>query len=479
MLAVSAVATGFLLYEFYAQSAAVQLGRAELEVGRSCQDIADRYAFFVAGWPGPGTGSADERLRRELVGVATVALLRSPGTEGGLWSAEEGSLAYAFPTYEGTGPKTDFPEAERATVARANAEALRDGRPRTTTRTGRSQTLVLQACPAGGPIRNVTAWAMARVFTGRGPAYNQLLLGLGLLAFTVLASALFLGRILLTYAGRIAGLERALASPDGGGALPELPATGERELDRLVGALNLAGSRLAEARARLVTAERLAAFGGMAAGIAHEIRNPMAAMRLKAENALASDDPGRPRAALSAILGQIDRMNGLLGDLLGLTMPRAPHLAPTDIDGLIADIVRLHADLADREGVAVSLGDGIGPHSRPVLDGEQIGRAVSNLLLNAIQSTAGMPLASIRIETKRIGEAPRTTLRVTVGDNGPGVPPALGERIFEPFETTRTSGSGLGLSIVREIARAHGGNVVLAPSVAGSLFVLEVPWRES
>jgi hypothetical protein len=78
LLVGSALATGVLLYEFYAQSAAVQLSQTEAEVARSCRDIADRYAFFVAGWRGPGTGGIDERLRQELVGVVASALMRAP-----------------------------------------------------------------------------------------------------------------------------------------------------------------------------------------------------------------------------------------------------------------------------------------------------------------------------------------------------------------------------------------------------------------
>lgn len=478
LLVGSAIATGILLYEFYAQSAAVQLAQSEVEVARACRDIADRYAFYVSGWSGPGAAGIDDKLRQDLTGVVTAALGRAAGVEGGLWSERAGSLAYAYPTYEGTGPKTDLPVAELSTITQVNADALRAGQPRTTVRAGRSQTLVLQACAAAGPIRDVTAWAMTRVFTGQGPAYGQLLAGLALLAATVLGSALFLGRILFTNARRIAGLERALAAHQGGD-LPALTRTGEPELDRLVDALNDAGRRLAEARSRLLASERLAALGRMSAGIAHEIRNPMAAMRLKAENALAADEPARDRAALAAVLGQIERLDRLLGDLLGLTQPRPPVRVPTDVGRLIADVVRLHAETAVAERVAVAPEIHLAPEDRPVLDGEQVGRAVSNLLLNAIQSLAGQPEAVIRLTGERVADPRGDRLRIGVRDNGPGVPPELGDRIFEPFETTRASGSGLGLSIVREIARSHGGEVRLVPSHAGAHFELDLPWRPS
>jgi hypothetical protein len=113
MLAVSGVVTGLLLLEFYRQSTNAQVGRAEEAVVRTCRELADRYQFFVTGWQGGNIGDA---LKRELVTVVRAALRQSPGVEGGVWQADAGSLAYAFPTYEGTGPKTDLPVAELSTI---------------------------------------------------------------------------------------------------------------------------------------------------------------------------------------------------------------------------------------------------------------------------------------------------------------------------------------------------------------------------
>src|SRR5207244_13117803 len=111
MLATSAAATGFVLFEFYRQSANSQIMRAEDVVARSCRDIGDRYAFVVAGWHGSAS-SIDDTLKQSLVEAVQAALVHAPGVEGGIWQAEAGSLAYAFPTYEGTGPKPDPPEDE-------------------------------------------------------------------------------------------------------------------------------------------------------------------------------------------------------------------------------------------------------------------------------------------------------------------------------------------------------------------------------
>ena len=195
-LAGSALVTGFLLLKSYRQSANVQVAQAEDSVIRACRQIGDRYAFFVAGWRG-GDTAVDQRLENELHAVVQTALARSPGVEGGVWQAAGGSLSYAFPTYEGTGPKTDLPAAELPTIRQANLDALRGDRPVTVRQTGQSQVLVLHACPLHGPVAEATAWTMTRVFTGQGRAYNQLLAGLAVLALTVLGSAAWLGHIVL------------------------------------------------------------------------------------------------------------------------------------------------------------------------------------------------------------------------------------------------------------------------------------------
>jgi hypothetical protein len=109
LLAASGGVTAFLLLEFYQQSATAQARREEDLVTRACRDIAERYVFFTAGWAGSGAGRIDDALRNKLTGVVLAALSRATAVEGGIWQASSGSVAYAFPTYEGSGPKTDVP----------------------------------------------------------------------------------------------------------------------------------------------------------------------------------------------------------------------------------------------------------------------------------------------------------------------------------------------------------------------------------
>ena len=186
---VSAVAVGTVLVELYRQSSVDQVARAEAVVARSCDEITSRYRFYATGWVRPPADLHDDDLGRGLLAVLNVALAHSPGVEGGVWHRTDGSLAYAFPTYEGTGPKTDLPAAEAERIRAANAQALAEERPADLRQAGRQQTLLLRACPLPGPIAGVTAWTMTRVFTGGGAGYARLLGGLGVLLASVLASA--------------------------------------------------------------------------------------------------------------------------------------------------------------------------------------------------------------------------------------------------------------------------------------------------
>jgi signal transduction histidine kinase len=313
---------------------------------------------------------------------------------------------------------------------------------------------------------------MTRVFTGQGRAYKQLLVGLALLGATVLGAALWLGGILLSWSRKLARLKRALAAHEGhSGDLPALPPTGERELDRLVDALNATGQRLAEERRRASAAERLAALGRLAAGIAHEIRNPIGAMRLKAENAIAVGDDARRTSALTSILEQIGRLDGLLRDLLTMTQRRDLRLTDGDLALVLRESVDAHRELAAAKGVTLKASP-VSPVKAKV-DIEQIRRALDNLILNALQNTPSGGCVTITATAREV------KLLLNVSDTGPGVASDLRERLFEPFVTGRADGTGLGLAIVREIARAHGGDVRLVSNAVGSTFAIELPWQQS
>lgn len=471
MLVVFGLATGYLLFESFQQTSNARLARSEELVARACRELADRYQFFVADWHG---APIDDQLRQQLTAVTQTALAVTNGVEGGIWKADDGSLAYAFPTYEGTGPKTDLPAAELKTIREVNAEALRSGRAASIRQPGRSQVLIVHACPLRGPLPGITGWTMTRAFTAEGPAYNQLLAGLILLALTIFGSAAWLARVLYVWSRKIDQIETALDDRKNGLVdLPKIAPTGAPELDRLVDALNSTGERLSAERRRAAAAERLAALGRMSAGLAHEIRNPIAAMRLKAENALAATDGSRSSAALNTILQQVDRLDALLRDLLEMTQARDPKFSEVDLAAFLARTVETHRELAAARGIILTAGTGPAFAQLPKFDPSQMQRAMDNLIINALQNTpAG---GAIAVEAHRKNDM----LLLRVADTGPGIAAELRERLFEPFVTGRADGTGLGLAIVREIARHHHGDVRLLEAPGGAVFEIEVPWQPS
>jgi signal transduction histidine kinase len=473
VLLLSAAATAFLLVSFFQETASAQVDRAEERTAQSCRAIAERYAFFSSGWRGPGPEGFTPEIRAQLTQVVQAALSDATSIEGGVWQAAAGSLAYAYPTYEGTGPKTDLPAAEYKSIQQVNSTANADGRVTTTTRPGNSQVLVLQACPLQGPISGLTGWAMTRVYTGASEGYRRLVTGLSVLSVTVLGSAIWLGWVLVGWSRRIREIEVALGAATDG-VLPALALTGEPEFDRLLEALNASGERLKEAQRRITSAERLAAVGRLTAGIAHEIRNPIAAMRLKAENALASGDEDRRSSALHFMLAQVARLDQLLRDLLSMTQRRNPERESVDIATFLKEINEEYSELLNAKGLRLEtrIADDIRlPAEQPSFDRSQVRRALSNLIANAIEN--GEPSGVITIEA---GREPGSLI-LSVIDTGPGVPSEIADTLFEPFVTGRAEGTGLGLAIVREIARAHGGEARHVPTPTGAHFRIELPWR--
>jgi signal transduction histidine kinase len=471
----AALVVGFLLLSLYRESTVERLRRAEAAVAHGCEAIASRYRFLTAG-VGGRLDAGDPALARGVAAAVALALRDLPGVEGGVWQVDAGSLGYAYPTYEGGGVKTDVPEAELPRIREAAETAALDGAPVSRRRDAATQTLLLQACPLAGPLPRAAAWTMTRVATIGGAAYAQAAAGLGVLFVVLAGSAAWIGHLLYGWSRRLRRLELALAAGDE--ELPRLAPTGQRDLDRIVDAVNRAGDRLAEARLasarlaeRAAEAERLASIGRLAAGVAHEIRNPMAAMRLKAENALAANaDDGRRERALTAILEQIGRLDRVLRDLLGSVQRPLPQPAAVALPGFLAARAELFRELAESRGLTVKV-DAAAASAE--FDPALVGQAIDNLLLNAIQNTP--PEGTVRLGARGAG----ARLVLAVADSGRGVPPELRDRLFEPFVTGRPDGTGLGLALVREVAEAHGGAVRAVHRPDGTTIEMELPWRRS
>ena len=457
----------YLMVQMFQISVSAQIDRADAILSRSCANITERYRFYSSGWKGT-QNLQSSMLKRDIGAAVTLALRDQSGVEGGIWHSEAGPLAYAFPTYEGGGLKTDIPAAEYERIRGINQNAARFDETKEARFTGRSQTLLLYACPLPGPIAGLTAWTMTRVFTGAFEGYGNLRTGLFILFACVATAAFLVTRILSVWSWHVGAIERTL---EGGSAdLPPLPLTGERELDRIVMALNQAGERLSEARRKsdrlneqVAAAERLASIGRLAAAVAHEIRNPIAAMRLKAENALA--DGSRHNAALKTIIEQIDRLDRLVAQLL--TASSKEHAKPVRVSmsKFLDDVLHPYDELAKAKGLNFRVKAGT---EGAILDPALTKRALENLITNAISHSECS--GEIAIEAERLNGR----LIILVKDQGPGIAPEIEGRLFEPFVSGRSGGAGLGLAIAREAIRSQGGELRHRPGAKGAVFEIEL-----
>jgi hypothetical protein len=168
----AAVVAGGLLWSLYNQSTTEQLRRAAASIAHGCDAIVARYQLFITSAQAP-LNLRDSALSQGLTNVLKNALRDLPGIEGGVWQTGQGSLAYAFPTYEGSGEKTDLPPAEEPQIREAAEAAALGGGAIDRRREGRSQTLLLHACPLPGPMAHLAAWTMTRVATAGGAAITR------------------------------------------------------------------------------------------------------------------------------------------------------------------------------------------------------------------------------------------------------------------------------------------------------------------
>jgi two-component system sensor histidine kinase HydH len=201
--------------------------------------------------------------------------------------------------------------------------------------------------------------------------------------------------------------------------------------------------------------EKLAAIGRLAAGVAHEIRNPLSSIRGFAYllgRGHAEQTPEREYA--DVMVREIDRINHVVTDLLNFARPMSLELEAVDVGNLIDHVVSLVSADAASQGIDIRV-DVAADMPAFRLDPNQATQALLNLMLNAVKALDTGGAITIHATACRGGQA----MCIQVEDNGPGIAADLQDKIFEPFYTTRQQGTGLGLAMVRKIAEQHAGEI--------------------
>ena len=225
--------------------------------------------------------------------------------------------------------------------------------------------------------------------------------------------------------------------------------------------------------------EKLAAIGRLAAGVAHEIRNPLSSIRGFARFlAHALSDRSQEREYAEIMVKEVDRINRVVNDLLTFAQPMKPNREPTDISEIIEHTIRLmEVDARSRD---VLIHRNISPDlDKLSIDGNQITQALINLILNALQELDTGGSIEVGAETDHSGNQ----INIWVEDNGSGIAHENKGKIFDPFFTTREKGTGLGLAIVHKIAENHGGEIrvdsPLPSKNQGCRFTIILPTKRS
>jgi two-component system NtrC family sensor kinase len=213
-------------------------------------------------------------------------------------------------------------------------------------------------------------------------------------------------------------------------------------------------SAIARANEQLLSAERLATIGKMAAHVTHEIRNPLSSIALNLE-LLEEELPASADEAnnlLRAIKAEVERLSGLSEQYLSVARQRPQEKRPEKLGEIVEEACEFVRRELEQASIRLELDDGAADVVLPV-DEAQIRQALLNLLRNAREA---MPHGGIvRVSVRKADDG----LDLIIDDEGEGMPATTRERLFEPFFTTKKHGTGLGLAITRQIAEAHGGNV--------------------
>ena len=277
-------------------------------------------------------------------------------------------------------------------------------------------------------------------------------------------------------------MEESISRVESGDLSVRMKYEAQDEIGRLIGSFDSMVDRLDTARQeleqlhfqQLERADRLASVGEMAAGIAHEIKNPLtgiaAAISIIKEDFPASDTRSQ---ILTEVLEQVNRLDKTVNDLLFFGKPAPPEPTYTDINEILQKTLLFAAQ--HRGGKSVEKRLDLCDSLHPVyVDPKQIQQVFLNLMLNALQAMQGDGFLTIK--TAAIVKDDAQWVMVSIADTGPGIPAQILDKIFTPFFTTKAQGTGLGLAICHKLISQHGGDLtVVSEDCKGTEFTIRLP----
>lgn len=233
--------------------------------------------------------------------------------------------------------------------------------------------------------------------------------------------------------------------------------------------------RLEQSRRQVARSEQLAALGQLAAGLAHELRNPLTSIKILVQAAAEGGGAGLRGRSLEVVEEEIARLEGLVQSFLDFARPAKLKPREFDLHEAIEQAAGLLAPRAALKAVSIEVRPPAGPTALEA-DAAQVRQVLLNVLLNALD--ASPEGGRIEVEVGRAPPGADGWTAIRIADAGCGLPTALGDRIFEPFVSTKETGLGLGLPICKQIVEAHGGEIAAASRPGGgAVFTIRLPIR--
>lgn len=243
--------------------------------------------------------------------------------------------------------------------------------------------------------------------------------------------------------------------------------------ETLLGEVGRLRQELEHKNRELERRERLAALGQMAAGLAHEIRNPLGGIQLYAALLAKelSDSPKRLET-VEKIQRGVRMLDGLVGDVLSFANPSEPQRSRVGLGTVLNEVVELIGPRLRQADTRLRIADTC--HSIDVwADPRQLQQMLMNVLLNGLEAAGKGGWVNVSARASHEADA---WAEIRVADSGPGISPELRERIFNPFFTTKDTGTGLGLAIVHQLVEAHGGSITVGRHPeGGAVFTIRLP----
>lgn len=458
----------------YTKSAVLNSEQKSLaETARNlAQEYEDRADSAHRNNQQPPLDNPDDGSSQELLALTSRLVLQNlEGIRGGFYSLRGDKLVGGFypsgETRTGRAEGSEAPQAERRAVvevARTAATTPENSEKVITSPTG---LFLISARPIReGYSVTGSAWSAKRIVDLPGANRFRAYLITASLAAAALASVLLTLLVIRNLQGGVRKIESGLQTLEDSLSSRIDTSDEPAEIQHIVQAINRLGLTLKEKMAhekeiesQLRHAERLASLGRLVAGVAHEVRNPLATVRLRVQMCRRDATEAKVKESCGIALEEIERLNGIVSRLLNFARPIQLQLEAVDLKGLVQERVHAFEELALQKQVQL-MTNLPARNFLAVIDKDRIAQVFDNIIQNALEAMAdrgGTLSVTLTSELVKAEKGPRVS--VEFQDTGKGMDSAVVSHVFDPFFTTKPSGTGLGLSISHELLRAHGGDI--------------------